>query len=156
MYRRKHNQLEFFLAHPGGPFYAKKDLGSWDLPKGEVEPERELFAEAQREFTEETNITPPGQRELYIELGTAQMSGGKTVHAWAFESDFEGAIVSNTFEMEWPPHSGKKQSFPEMDRAEFFAYAEAKEKINPKLAVFLDRLAEALGITLPAGHEQSL
>jgi len=144
MYRLRDNKIEFFLAHPGGPFYVKKDLGVWDLPKGEVDINNGVFEEAKREFTEETGIVPPESIDNYVELGSVKILGGKIVHAWGFESDFSGQITSNTFELEWPPHSGKIQHFPEMDNAEFFDIETARQKIRPGLNIFLDRLTEIL------------
>ena len=114
------------------------------MPKGQIEEDRDLFDEARREFEEETGIVPPAQPDQYIELGSIAKKSGRTVHAWAFESDFEGEITSNTFEMEWPPHSGKMQSFVEMDRAEFFDLETARKKLNIHLTPFLDRLITAL------------
>jgi len=143
MYRRGERGLEVLLAHPGGPFFTKKDAGGWTLPKGEPNPGEPLEAAAAREFTEETGlpVTAP-----LISLGEVRQKGGKTVHAWAFEGDLPPGFVpsSNTFEMEWPPRSGKKQSFPEIDRAEMFPLEVAREKINAAQAVFLDRLAAML------------
>jgi len=144
MYRQKNNQLEFFLVHPGGPFYAKKDLGVWDLPKGEVQAGAELFAEAQREFEEETGIKPPENLSAYLPLGTITMKSGKIVHAWAFEKDFEGTIKSNTCEIEWPPMSGKKIEIPEVDRGEFFNLAAAQQKAISSIFELLLRLDTAL------------
>ena len=143
MYRRRGAELEVFLAHPGGPFFARKDAGAWSIPKGEVEPGEELLATAVREFEEETGI-PAG--EPRIPLGEVKQKGGKVVHAWAFEGDWpEGATLrSNTFSLEWPPGSGRVQSFPEIDRAELFGLAVARAKINAAQAVFLDRLVQKL------------
>ncbi len=143
MYRRRGGELEVFLAHPGGPFFARKDAGAWSIPKGEVEPGEELLATARREFEEETGIHPG---EPLIPLGEVKQKGGKVVHAWAFEGDWpEGSrLRSNTFELEWPPGSGRVQVLPEIDRAELFGLATAREKINPAQAAFLDRLVAAL------------
>jgi predicted NUDIX family NTP pyrophosphohydrolase len=141
MYRRRGDELEVFLAHPGGPFFAKKDAGAWSIPKGEVEPGEELLATALREFEEETGIQPSAPLHA---LGEVKQKGGKIVHAWAFEGDWPAGSVlrSNTFELEWPPGSGRVQVLPEIDRVAFFALAVAREKINPAQAAFLDRLAE--------------
>src|SRR4029077_12852800 len=118
MYRRKSNAFEFLLVHLGGPFWTKKDAGAWFLPKGEVNPGEDERSAAIREFTEETGFAPS---EKLIPLGTVKHKSGKIVHAWAFEGDCDPtAIRSNKFEMEWPPRSGKNQTFPEIDRAAFF------------------------------------
>jgi len=125
-FRRK-PALEVLLAHPGGPFWAKKDDGVWTIPKGLVEPGDDLEATARREFTEETNLTADG---VLIALAPVNQKSGKLVHAFAIEADFElGAFSSNTFEIEWPPKSGQRQSFPEIDRIAYFALPAAKTKI---------------------------
>lgn len=143
MYRRRGGALEVFLAHPGGPFFAKKDAGAWSIPKGEVEPGEELLAAARREFEEETGIHPG---EPLYPLGEVKQKGGKVVHAWAFEGDWPAGSVlrSNSFELEWPPGSGRVQVLPEIDRAELFALEIARTKINPAQATFLDRLVARL------------
>jgi predicted NUDIX family NTP pyrophosphohydrolase len=125
-FRRK-PALEVLLAHPGGPFWAKKDDGVWTIPKGLVEPGDDLLATARREFTEETNLAADG--ELFA-LTPVNQKSGKLVHAFAVEADFEfAAFASNTFAMEWPPKSGKLQNFPEIDRIAYFALPAAKTKI---------------------------
>jgi predicted NUDIX family NTP pyrophosphohydrolase len=125
-FRRKPT-LEVLLAHPGGPFWAKKDDGVWTIPKGLVEPGDDLVATARREFTEETNLTAKGE---LIALAPVNQKSGKVVHAFTVEEDFElGAVASNTFEIEWPPQSGRRQSFPEIDRIAYFALPAAKIKI---------------------------
>jgi predicted NUDIX family NTP pyrophosphohydrolase len=125
-FRRKPT-LEVLLAHPGGPFWAKKDDGVWTIPKGLVEPGDDLVATARREFTEETNLTAKG--ELFA-LAPVNQKSGKVVHAFTVEEDFElGAFASNTFEIEWPPQSGRRQSFPEIDRIAYFALPAAKIQI---------------------------
>jgi predicted NUDIX family NTP pyrophosphohydrolase len=125
-FRRK-PALEVLLAHPGGPFWAKKDDGVWTIPKGLVEPGEDLVAAARREFNEETNLT--AEDEL-LALTAVNQKSGKLVHAFAVEADFElGAFSSNTFEIEWPPKSGKRQNFPEIDRIAYFALPAAKIKI---------------------------
>jgi predicted NUDIX family NTP pyrophosphohydrolase len=135
--------IEVLLAHPGGPFFAKKDLGAWSIPKGEVDPGEDPRACAVREFAEETGLSL--QIGHFIELGNIKQRGGKTVQAWAFEGDCDpAALVSNHFELEWPPRSGRLQSFPEVDRLEFFALAEARLKINPAQVELLGRLEKAL------------
>ena len=119
--------LEVLLAHPGGPFWAKKDDGAWTIPKGLVEPGDELVATARREFTEETNLTADG---ALIALAPVNQKSGKLVHVFAVEADFElGAFASNSFEIEWPPKSGRRQNFPEIDRIAYFALPTAKAKI---------------------------
>ena len=143
MFRRRTNQLEFLLVHPGGPFFARKDDGAWTIPKGEPTPEEDLLTRAQIEFEEELGIRARGN---WIPLGSIKQKGGKVVHAWAFEGDLPEPfkLKSNTFEMEWPPHSGKLKEFAEIDRAEFFTEAGAGRKINPAQVVLLDRLRVAL------------
>jgi predicted NUDIX family NTP pyrophosphohydrolase len=125
-FRRK-PALEVLLAHPGGPYWAKKDDGAWTIPKGLVERGDDLVTTARREFTEETNLTADG---TLIALAPVNQKSGKLVHAFAVEADFELAtFVSNTFEIEWPPMSGKQQNFPEIDRIAYFALPAAKTKI---------------------------
>jgi predicted NUDIX family NTP pyrophosphohydrolase len=144
MYRRRPEGLEVFLAHPGGPFFRNKDDGAWSIPKGEVDGEEDLLSAAKREFEEETGLVPTSP---LIALSPIKQKSGKTVHAWAFEGDCDPAkIVSNSFELEWPPRSGKRQTFPEIDRAEFFDLATAAVKINPAQAALLDELAERLAV----------
>lgn len=137
MFRRK-PELQVLLVHPGGPFWAKKDAGAWSLPKGEfVAPEDPLEA-AKREFQEELGFAASGE---FLPLGEVKQAGGKIVQAWAFEGDCDPATCkSNTFEMEWPPRSGRKAAFPEVDRAEFFSIEAARLKINASQVAFLDRL----------------
>jgi predicted NUDIX family NTP pyrophosphohydrolase len=137
---RRGSELEVLLVHPGGPFWAKKDFGAWSIPKGEHADAEEALACALREFEEETGTAPdPGELD---DLGTVRQKSGKVVQAWALEGDLDaGAIRSNTFTMEWPPRSGRKAEFPEVDRAAWFGVEEARERINPAQAAFLDRLA---------------
>ena len=143
MYRRAGARLEVLLVHPGGPFWAKKDLGAWSLPKGEYAAGEEPLAVAMREFEEETGARPSGD---FLPLGESVQPGRKIVTAWAVEGDFDvGALKSNLFEMEWPPKSGRKTSFPEVDRAEWFSIEDARKKILPGQSAFLDRLLSALG-----------
>lgn len=142
-YRRTDAGLEVFLVHPGGPFFAKKDLGAWTIPKGEPAADEEPLVAAQREFTEETGFTLSGP---FTSLGTIRQAGGKVVHAFATTvADLDPAtITSNTFQLEWPPRSGRSASFPEIDRAAWFPLALAAEKINPaqrELLVRLEKLA---------------
>ena len=148
LFRRMETGLEVLLVHPGGPFFQKKDEGVWTIPKGEITEGEDLFTRACIEFEEELGIVPSGD---WIELGTVKQKGGKTVHAWAFEGnlpdDFE--LKSNSFQLEWPPRSGKLRTFPEIDKAEFFSIKEAQRKMNMAQTVFLDRLCEALQVAPP-------
>lgn len=136
-------EVEVLLVHPGGPFFEKKDEGAWSIPKGEAGPGEDLLTRAITEFEEELGIKPDG---TFFALGSIKQKGGKTVHAWAWEGDLPPgfSLRSNSFEMEWPPRSDRRQSFPEVDRAEFFSVNEARHKINPAQAEFLDRLASRL------------
>ena len=140
LYRNRNHQLEVLLVHLGGPFWAKKDAGAWFVPKGEINPgEDELFA-AKREFQEETGLAPG---ENLVPLGSVKHKSGKKVSAWAFEGDCDPATLrSNTFEMEWPPHSGKTREFPEIDRAAFFTIEAAREKMHPAEFEFVIRLGK--------------
>ena len=142
LYRRRREEVEVLLVHPGGPFMRNKDTGAWSIPKGEVDGEEELLDRALVEFQEELGVEPPAGP--YAELGSIKQKGGKTVHAWACEGDFDGPLQSNTFQMEWPPRSGKIQEFPEVDRAEWLGPAEARVKINPAQVAFIERLSEQL------------
>jgi predicted NUDIX family NTP pyrophosphohydrolase len=143
MFRRKGGALEVLLVHPGGPFFQRKDDGAWTIPKGEAAPGEDLLARAQIEFKEELGLQPSGN---WIPLGSIKQKGGKVVHAWAFEGALPEPfkLESNTFEMEWPPRSGKLKKFPEIDRAEFFAEETARRKLNPAQVTLLDRLLERL------------
>jgi predicted NUDIX family NTP pyrophosphohydrolase len=143
MFRGAGGALEVLLVHPGGPFWANKDEGAWTIPKGEALPGEDLFARAQIEFEEELGVKPAGN---WIALDAIKQRGGKTVHAWAFEGDLPVSFKprSNLFELEWPPRSGKRQQFPEIDRAEFFPEEIARRKLNPAQVLFLDRLRAAL------------
>ena len=124
---RRGNGLEVLLAHPGGPFWAKKDDCAWTIPKGLVDPGEDLLATARREFTEETNLTTRGEM---IALAPVNQKNGKVVHAFAFEADFDlTGFLSNMFEIEWPPKSGRRQSFPEIDRIAYFGSTIARVKI---------------------------
>jgi predicted NUDIX family NTP pyrophosphohydrolase len=146
LYRRNKEQLEILLVHPGGPFWAKKDRGAWSIPKGEYEGEDPLTA-AKREFEEEIGIPIEGEP---LALSQQKQKGGKLVDAWAVEGDLDPEQVhSNTFEMEWPPKSGKGQRFPEVDKARWFPVETALEKINPGQAAFIHELIRKLGIYLP-------
>jgi predicted NUDIX family NTP pyrophosphohydrolase len=138
MYRVRNGELEFLLAHPGGPFWQDRDLGAWTIPKGEIQEGEEPLAAARREFEEEVGFKPEGN---LIALTWIRQRSGKTVHAWAFEGDADVSRVrSNTFQMEWPPHSGCFVTCPEVDRAGFFRMAGAKLKINPAQVLFLEEL----------------
>lgn len=143
MYRRTSGgAIEVLLAHPGGPYWQRKDAGAWTLPKGEYDDPEEPLAAALREWAEETGFEakPP-----FIPLGDVVLKSGKRIAAWAFEGHCDPQdLKCNTFEMEWPPKSGKRQSFPEIDRVQWFAPGEARERINPAQAAFLDRLAKLL------------
>ena len=144
LFRRGGAGLEVLLAHPGGPLWARRDAGAWTVPKGEYGPDEEAVAAARREFAEEMGRPAPPSAEL-IELGEVRQRGGKIVTAWAAESDFDpSGVTSNTFEMEWPPRSGTRRSFPEIDRAQWFDLPTAREKILPAQAEFLDRLAASV------------
>ncbi len=140
MYRVRDGVLEVFLAHPGGPFFTRKDDGYWTIPKGEVEAGEDLLKTAIREFEEEIGIHASGP---FVELGSIRQKGGKIVHAWAFAGDWDAShpIQSNTFELEWPPNSGRQQRFPEVDRAGFFTLADARKKLKAAQHELLDRLA---------------
>ena len=139
LYRKTDNQLEVFLVHPGGPFFKNKDLGAWSIPKGEFSEGEEALLAAKREFEEETGQAIDGN---FIPLNPVKLKSGKKVYAWAVEGDINHeTIFSNLFEMEWPPKSGKKQSFPEIDRAGWFEVDEAKLKINAAQTAFIEELA---------------
>jgi predicted NUDIX family NTP pyrophosphohydrolase len=143
LYRLNGASPEVLLVHPGGPFWAKKDDGVWSIPKGEYREDEDPRAGALREFEEETGTALPAA-EL-IELGEVRQRGGKMVTAWAAEGDLDAdSIRSNTFEMEWPPRSGRMAEFPEVDRAAWFDLAEARTKLNPAQAAFVDRLLERI------------
>ncbi len=138
MYRRHGDNLEVLLVHPGGPLWRHRDEGAWSAPKGEIGPAEEALSAAVREFREETGIDPG---EPFLELSPIRQKGGKVVRIWAFQGDCNPAeIRSNTFKLEWPPHSGVMQEFPEIDRAAFFGITEARRKINPAQIPLLDEL----------------
>jgi predicted NUDIX family NTP pyrophosphohydrolase len=142
MFRRSGAGLEVLLVHPGGPFWAKKDRGAWTIPKGEYTADEEPLAAAQREFVEETGARPHG---TFAPLGEVKQPGGKHVTAWAVEGDFDpAALVSGTFELEWPPRSGRMRSYPEVDRAQWFSLEEARDRILPAQRPFIDRLEQLL------------
>ncbi len=138
MYRVYGGETEVLLVRPGGPFWAKKDVGAWFIPKGEAKPDEDLFSAAKREFVEETGLRPEGK---FLELGSVRNKSGKTVTAWAFEGNCDPAsIKSNTFTIEWPPRSGKQKEFPEVDRAAFYTIDAAREKMHAAEFEFLTRL----------------
>jgi predicted NUDIX family NTP pyrophosphohydrolase len=150
LHRRRAAGTEVFLVHPGGPFYVNKDLGAWSLPKGEFDPREDPRSVAVREFEEETGyrMQEIATGEL-VALAPRRQAGGKTVHAWAVRGDCDAeGIRSNEFLLEWPPRSGKQRSFPEVDRAAWFTMAEARRRILPGQAPFLDDL-ERLNVELP-------
>jgi predicted NUDIX family NTP pyrophosphohydrolase len=144
LHRRRGERLEVLLVHPGGPFWARRDEGAWSIPKGEYSGEEDPLLAARREFEEELGSPPPnGPAE---DLGEIRQRGGKLVRAWAVPGDLDAdAIVSNTFELEWPPRSGKVIEVPEVDRAAWFALEEARTRINPAQRELLDRLASRSG-----------
>ncbi len=136
MYRCRLGVAQVLLVHPGGPYWAKKDRGAWTIPKGEIEQGEDAFAAARREFEEETGFRPEGD---FRPLNPVSLKSRKTVYAWAFEGDCDtGALRSATFTMEWPPHLGKEQEFPEVDRAERLSLEEAKEKIQAGQIGFIE------------------
>jgi predicted NUDIX family NTP pyrophosphohydrolase len=150
LWREPAGRLEVLLGHPGGPYFAGKDADHWTVLKGEVDPGEDLLAVARREFEEETGHPPPAGRT--IELGEIRQKSGKRVLAWAVEGDLDTATaVSNSFEMEWPPRSGRMREFPEIDRVEWFGLDDAREKIKAAQAPFLDRLQR----TLADEHDQA-
>jgi predicted NUDIX family NTP pyrophosphohydrolase len=143
LYRPSGDSVEVLLVHPGGPFWAKRDLGAWSIPKGEYEPSDDPLQTALREFEEETGQAPPA--EELLDLGSVTQRGGKVIHAWAARGDLDPATVhSNTFTMEWPPRSGKRREFPEVDRAAWFDPPTARQKLVSAQAELVDRLLAAL------------
>lgn len=146
LYRKKQSVLEVLLVHPGGPFFARKDEGSWTIPKGELMEDEDPLEAAIREFEEETGYKPSGD---FIPLNAVKQKGGKTVQCWAVEGDLDAAaIISNTFEMEWPPRSQKMKSFPEVDKASWLELPIARQKINERQVDFIDQLTALLHITI--------
>ena len=148
LYRCALGKLEIFLAHPGGPFWLKRDDGAWTIPKGVAEEGEDILAAARREFEEETGIQPTGP---FLSLGSIRQKAGKLVHAWAWEGDADPArITSNTMQTEWPRGSGRVLTFPEVDRCAWFQPQAARRKINPAQVEFIDRLERALSEPEPA------
>jgi len=140
LYRRNTDSLEVFLVHPGGPFWKNKDVGSWTIPKGEFTGEEPALDAAIREFREETGFVLKGP---FKPLSPIRQKGGKRVYAWAFQGDIDpSAIVSNTFELEWPRNSGRQITYPEVDKAGWFSLEKAREMINPAQIAFLEELEE--------------
>lgn len=143
LFRERAGRLEVLLAHPGGPYWAKKDAGAWTIPKGEIAEDEEPLAAARREFEEETGARVEGEP---LPLTPRRQPGGKLVHAWAMRGDLDPtAVRSITFTMEWPPRSGRQQAFPEVDRAGWFGLPDARGKILKGQAPFLDELERLLG-----------
>ena len=158
VYRLAQGGVEVFLGHPGGPFWAKKDAGAWSIPKGEYEADEDALSAAKREFQEETG--QPAPEGDYLDLGEFKRKDGKTIKAWAVQGDIDASkISSNSFEMEWPPKSGQKQAFPEVDKAAWLPIQTAAPKLHQGQAIFLEHLAEKLAIDRsPPGapHQQQL
>jgi predicted NUDIX family NTP pyrophosphohydrolase len=145
LYRRYNRELEVFLVHPGGPYWAQKDQGAWSIPKGEYTEEEEAIDAARREFQEETGF--PVEGEL-IELGEVTQPGGKVVKAWALEGECDPVrLRSNTFSMEWPPRSGRQMAFPEVDRGDWYSIKDARERLTAVQLPFLDRLIRHIALT---------
>lgn len=144
LYRYQQQALQVFLVHPGGPFWARKDLGAWSIPKGEFTDTEDPLLSALREFEEETGVVLSADSR-FTALTPLRQKGGKIVHAWALPGDMDAALIrSNTFEMEWPPRSGKKQTFPEVDRAAWFDVPQALEHILESQRPLINELAEKL------------
>jgi predicted NUDIX family NTP pyrophosphohydrolase len=142
MYRRHQGDLEVFLVHPGGPFWANKDKGAWSIPKGEYAEGEQPLQAAQREFQEETSFIATG---IFLELGTIRQTGGKIVTAWAFEGDCDPTnLRSNVYQTEWPPRSGRRVEFPEVDRARWFSIPQAREHILKSQEPLLDALCRVV------------
>ena len=143
LYRNPADRLEVLLVHPGGPFWAKREMQVWSIPKGEYDPEEDALTAARREFEEELGTAPPDGPT--IDLGEIRQRAGKLVCAWAIEGDLDAdAIVSNTFPLEWPPRSGRTIEIPEVDRAAWFSAGDARERLIPAQVPLLDRLLEAV------------
>ena len=143
LYRKKDDRIQIFLVHPGGPFFKKKDIGAWTIPKGEILDGEDPLAAAKREFGEETGQAIDGN---FMPLQPVTIKSGKKIFAWALEGDINHeTLSSNLFEIEWPPKSGKKQSFPEIDRAAWFEADEARQKINAGQAGLIEGLIHLIG-----------
>ena len=143
LHRQRDGKLEVLLVHPGGPFWQRRDDGAWSIPKGEFDENEAGIEVARREFQEELGAVPP--KGNATPLGEVRQAGGKTVHAWAVPGDLDVTrTTSNTFEVEWPPRSGKMQTFPEIDRAAWFDLEAARHKVLPAQRAFIDRLEEQL------------
>ena len=148
LWKREHDSMLVLLVHPGGPFWKNKDAGAWSIPKGEYDDDEESLAAAKREFAEELGSLPAGE---VTPLGDVRQKAGKVVTAFALEGDFYCAnFKCNSFEIEWPPRSGKRASFPEIDRAHWFSPVEARRRINPAQVELIDRLEAALATSSPA------
>ena len=144
LYRHRNHSIEVFLVHPGGPLWAKKDLGAWSIPKGEYTEDEDTQSAARREFEEETGFPAPATT---LDLGDLKQAGGKTVIAWAAEGDCDPEkLVSNACQIEWPPRSGRTMEIPEVDRAAWFGLDEARRRILNSQLPFLDRLAQKLSL----------
>ena len=142
MYRYRNGVLQVFLVHPGGPLWAGKDEGAWSIPKGLIDRDEDPLSAARREFEEETGLKAHGK---FIPLTEVKLKSGKVIHAWAFEGDCDpDQIRSNLFSMQWPPHSGRQQEFPEVDRAGWFDMEDAKKKLNPGQTALLEELKAVL------------
>ncbi|MGZ3648988.1 MAG: NUDIX domain-containing protein [Syntrophales bacterium] len=151
LYRRRHGALEVFLVHPGGPLWINRDMGSWSIPKGEFGPDEDALAAAGREFEEETGFKVEGR---FTELKPVRQRNNKLVYAWAVEGDFDAAAArSNTFPLEWPPHSGITREFPEIDRAAWFSMSTAREKIFNGQIGLLDELEKILSSDSHTTHQ---
>lgn len=155
VYKRINNQVYFLFAHNGGPFFKNKDKGFWTIPKGLIEENEDELSAAKREFKEELGIEPPEGK--YQDIGSVVQKNNKRVLAWAVEAEVDvSKVKSNTFEMEWPPRSGQKKEFPEIDRAEWFTPAVAKEKANQAQVEFIDTVLEHLSIIKDSGEQATL
>lgn len=145
IYRFRNSKLEVFLVHPGGPFWKNKDEGAWSIPKGEIDDGESLLDTAIREINEETGVTIDKSTETFVPLENVRLKSGKIVHAWGIEGDWSGLLMCKSYvKIEWPLKSGKHISFPEVDKAGFFKIDEARLKMNPAQALFLDRLKKVI------------
>lgn len=142
LYRVRDGTVQILAVHPGGPIFARRDPGVWSIPKGEPEPGEDLLEAARREFTEETGLAPAGP---FMPLAPVRQKGGKIVHAWAVEGDWDPSnLRSNTFRLEWPPGSGQVGEFPEIDRAEWLSVEEARRRLNPAQVALVEELVRRL------------